>query len=56
MSAGLRKLIRSDTDIAMLREQALKEGMRPLRIAAVQKVHAGLTTLEEVMGVATHAE
>ncbi len=56
MSAGLRKLIRSDTDIAMLREQALKEGMRPLRIAAVQKVHAGLTTLEEVMGVASHTE
>ena len=56
MSAGLRKIIRPDTDMAMLREQALKEGMRPLRIAAAQKVYAGLTTLEEVMSIVTHAE
>ena len=56
MSAGLRKIVRPDTDMAILREQALKEGMRPLRIAAAQKVYAGLTTLEEVMGIVTFAE
>ncbi len=56
MSAGMRKLIRPDTDMATLREQAIKEGMRPLRIAAAQKIYAGLTTLEEAMGILTYAE
>ncbi|HUW50328.1 MAG TPA: GspE/PulE family protein [Sulfuricella sp.] len=52
MSPGLRKLIKPACDVAALREQAHKEGMKPLRISGAQKVAAGLTTIEEVLKVA----
>ena len=47
-SPHTRKLITSDCDVAKLRRQALKEGMRTLRISGAQKVAAGLTTIEEI--------
>jgi len=49
MSPELRKLIMAETDIAALREQANREGMKPLRISGALKVAAGLTTLDEVL-------
>ncbi len=49
MSPELRKLITSETNIAALREQASREGMKPLRISGAQKIAAGLTTLEEIL-------
>ncbi len=52
MSPALRKTINAETDIAALREQASREGMKPLRISGAQKVAAGLTTLEEVIKIA----
>ena len=52
MSPGLRKLVTPACDTAALREQAYKEGMKPLRISGAQKVAAGLTTVEEVIKVA----
>ncbi|MDR2001039.1 MAG: GspE/PulE family protein [Zoogloeaceae bacterium] len=52
MSPELRKLITSTTDLARLREQAAREGMKPLRISGAKKVAAGITTIEEVMKVA----
>jgi general secretion pathway protein E len=52
MSPALRKIINSETDIAALREQASREGMKPLRISGAQKIAAGLTTLEEVLKIA----
>jgi general secretion pathway protein E len=52
MSPAMRKVINSETDIAALREQASREGMKPLRISGAQKVAAGLTTLEEVIKIA----
>jgi general secretion pathway protein E len=52
MSPGLRKLIQPACDVAALREQAYKEGMKPLRISGAQKVASGLTTIEEVLKVA----
>ena len=52
MSPTLRKVIGANADLALIREQALKEGMRPLRISGAQKVFAGITTLEEVIKVA----
>lgn len=55
MSPELRKLITPTTDIAPLREQAYKEGMKPLRISGALKVANGLTTLEEVVRVAPPA-
>ncbi|MFA6121168.1 MAG: GspE/PulE family protein [Sideroxydans sp.] len=52
MSPALRKVINAETDIAALREQASREGMKPLRISGAQKVAAGFTTLEEVIKIA----
>ncbi len=49
MTPTLRKLVRPDTDLDAIREQALREGMRPLRISGALKVYAGVTTLEEVI-------
>jgi general secretion pathway protein E len=36
-------------DAARLRQQALKDGLRPLRLAGIMKVAEGLTTLDEVL-------
>ena len=36
-------------DIAALRRQAVKDGMRPLRLAGTMKVAEGVTTLDEVL-------
>ncbi|HSN38670.1 MAG TPA: GspE/PulE family protein [Burkholderiales bacterium] len=52
MTPGLRKAVTGETDLEALREQAYKEGMKPLRISGAMKIAAGLTTVEEVMKVA----
>ena len=56
MSPGLRKLVTPTTDLAKVREQAYREGMKPLRISGAMKVAAGLTTLEEVLQAAPPAQ
>ncbi len=56
MSPELRKLLGKETDVARVREQACREGMRPLRISGALKVAAGLTSLEEVVRVAPPAD
>jgi len=48
----LRNLINDTTDIEKLREQAYRDGMRPLRISGAMKVASGMTTIDEVMKVA----
>lgn len=55
-SAETRRLIKPLTDIPKLREQAYREGMRPLRISGALKVAQGTTTLEEVIKVAPPSE
>ncbi len=55
MSPGLRKLITPATDIALLRELACREGMKPLRISGAMKAASGITTLDEVIKVAPPA-
>ena len=52
MSPELKKLVTDTTDIARLREQAYREGMKPLRISGAMKVAAGQTTLDEIVRVA----
>jgi general secretion pathway protein E len=52
MTLALQRLIRVDTDLAALRQQALRDGMKPLRLSGALKVAAGLTTVEEVLKVA----
>jgi general secretion pathway protein E len=55
LSSDVKRLINEATDISRVREQAYKEGMRPLRISGALKVASGLTTLDEVMRVAPPA-
>ncbi len=53
LSSGVRALLRQpQVDVAQVRQQAQKEGMRPLRISGLQKVAKGLTSLDEVFRVA----
>ena len=49
LSAEIKKLISQNAEPDRLREQAAREGMKPLRISGAIKVAAGLTTMEEVM-------
>jgi general secretion pathway protein E len=51
-SAEIKKLVGEKADLAAIREQAFKEGMKPLRISGALKVGSGLTTIEEVLKVA----
>ena len=51
-SGEMKKLVSERADIVQLREQAFKEGMKPLRISGAMKVASGLTTIEEVLKVA----
>ena len=48
----IKALVNDKADLSALREQAFKEGMKPLRISGAMKVGAGLTTIEEVLKVA----
>lgn len=52
VNESIKPLINADADISALRIQAMKEGMRTLRLSGAQKVGAGLTSVEEVMRVA----
>jgi general secretion pathway protein E len=52
MTPGLRRLVNADADDARIREQAYKDGMKPLRVSGAQKVAAGLTSAEEIVKVA----
>ena len=52
MSPSIKKLVDGHADDVKVREQAYKDGMRPLRVSGAIKVAAGLTTADEVMKVA----
>jgi general secretion pathway protein E len=49
MSDASRAAIHPELDTVKLRKQAMRDGMRPLRLAGAMKVAEGLTTMEEVM-------
>jgi general secretion pathway protein E len=50
-SPALKKLIVSNFDIDALRQEAMRSGMKPLRLRGAQKVAEGVTTVEEVLRV-----
>ncbi len=52
LSQELKKLIAGGAELAKLREQATRDGMKPLRIAGARKVAAGVTTIAEIIKVA----
>ena len=51
-TAPMKLLVGKNADLSALREQAFKDGMKPLRISGAMKVGAGLTTIDEVLKVA----
>jgi len=52
LTSGLRGIVRPSVELDALREQARKDGMRSLRLSGAEKVHAGTTTIEEVIKMA----
>ena len=52
LTPAFKSLVGSSPELGRLREQAFKDGMKPLRISGAMKVGAGLTTIEEVLKVA----
>jgi len=51
MDAPLRQMIRPSVDSVALREAAIRQGMRTLRLSGAEKIAAGTTTIEEVLTV-----
>jgi general secretion pathway protein E len=52
MSSSIQKLVYAEADHVKIREQAYKEGMRPLRLSGAEKISEGTTTADEVIKVA----
>jgi general secretion pathway protein E len=52
MTPALRRLLTKDADDRIIREQAYRDGMKPLRVSGAMKVASGLTTVDEVIKVA----
>jgi general secretion pathway protein E len=51
-SPAIKQLVANGSDVAQIRELALKEGMKSLRVSGAMKVASGLTTIDEVLKVA----
>jgi general secretion pathway protein E len=54
-SPAIRQMLVDGADEAKIRAQALKEGMKPLRVSGAMKIAAGITTIDEVLKVAPPA-
>jgi len=52
MSHETKKQILPEADIGKLRDQAVADGMEPLRISGARKIAAGITSVEEILRVA----
>lgn len=51
LSPEVKALIHDNSDIAELRKQGIKDGMKTLRLSGAQKIANGQTTIEEVLRV-----
>jgi general secretion pathway protein E len=49
LSERLKKLIKSGCEAEDLRGEAIRDGMKPLRLSGAQKIANGLTTVEEIL-------
>ena len=56
MTDGIRERVDERPDLSVIRQQAMRDGMKPLRLAGAMKVAAGLTTVEEVLRNAPPAQ
>ena len=52
MTPDLRKMVGAGAGLDEMREQAFRDGMKPLRASGAHKIATGLTTVEEVERVA----
>lgn len=52
MSDTVQEMVSDKADLIKLRQQAMREGMRTLRLSGAQKVAQGLTSVAEVLRVA----
>jgi general secretion pathway protein E len=48
-SRAVKEIVAAGADLAKIRDQAFRDGMKPLRISGAMKVAAGFTTMEEVL-------
>ncbi len=46
---AIKEIIAAGGDLGKIRDQAFRDGMKPLRISGAMKVAAGFTTMEEVL-------
>ena len=51
LSNELKKLVAADANLDVLKQQAYREGVQPLRVSGAKRVSEGVTTIEEVMRV-----
>ena len=51
VSEGIRRLIVKRASASVIKNQAVQEGMKTLRMAGIDKAREGITTLEEVLRV-----
>jgi len=51
-SGAIKQLVANGADVSQIRELALKEGMKSLRVSGAMKVASGMTTIDEVLKVA----
>ena len=51
LSNELKKLVAADVNLDVLKQQAYREGVQPLRLSGAKRISEGVTTLEEVMRV-----
>ena len=51
LSNELKKLVATDANLDVLKQQAYREGVQPLRLSGAKRISEGLTTMEEVMRV-----
>ena len=56
MTDNLRELMNTSTEINQLRQQAMRDGMRTLRLSGAQRVAEGVTSLAEVIRVSPSPE
>jgi len=51
----IKEIVGAGADLGKIRDQAYRDGMKPLRISGAMKVAAGFTTIEEVIKTAPSA-
>ncbi|CAN5360961.1 GspE/PulE family protein [soil metagenome] len=51
VSTQFSKIIQAETEVSALKEQGMKDGMKPLRVAGALKVVEGVTTADEILKV-----